>query len=90
MKLIEFDFVTKDDIALMLKCHPNTVLLYKKNQGWIEGIHYVNFDKRKLYNRQLILNLVQCGGVVESEEHQRAIAVYLANRLDNQSIGRKK
>lgn len=88
--LIEFDFITKHEAAALLRCHPSTVGVHRKTQGWIEGIHFVYFGKKILYNRQLLLNLVQCNGEVMSVEHQNAIAVYLANRLDNQPLGRRK
>jgi len=88
--LIEFDFVDKAEAARIFSCHPKTVEKYRKEQAWIEKIHFVAFGGKILYNRQLLLNLVQCGGEVMSEEHQRAIAFYLANRLDNQSLPRKR
>lgn len=90
MQLIEFDFVKIEDAAKIMCCHPETINSSRKNKGWLEGIHYVRLGKKILYNRQLLLNLVQCGGEVMSVEHQNAIAVYLANRLDNQPLGRRK
>lgn len=89
-QLIEFDFITKHEAAALLRCHPKTVEIYRKEQQWIEGIHFVYFGGKILYNRQLLLNLIQCGGEVMSMEHQNAIAFYLANRLDNQPARRKK
>lgn len=80
--MIEFEFVTRDEIAELLRCHPRTVDVWRKEQGWLDGVHF-SFYGKYLYNRQLLLNLVQCGGDVDSEEHQRAIAYYLSNQLHN-------
>ncbi|NER22874.1 MAG: helix-turn-helix domain-containing protein [Symploca sp. SIO1C2] len=86
--LVEFDFVDTKEAAELLKCHRNTI--NKQRQQWVKGIHFVSFGGRYFYNRLLLLNLVQCSGEVNSEEHQRAIAFYLANRLDNQPLPRRK
>lgn len=82
-EVTEFEFVTSHEIAGLLRCHPKTVDVWRREKGWIDGVHFTFYGRKYLYNRQLLLNLIQCGGDVESEEHQKAIAYYLNSQLHN-------
>lgn len=79
----EFNFVSTKEIAEIIRCHPKSVDLFRSQQKWIEGIHYVRYGRRILYNVELIKDLIQCGGNVESADHLNAIAYYNDSRLGN-------
>ena len=81
--MTEFVFVRRDEIAQLLRVHPKTINVWRRERGWIEGVHFTSLYGKFAYNRELLLNLIQCGGEVDSEEHQKAIAYYLSSQLHN-------
>ncbi len=85
------NFVSRRELSRRLSISATTLKRYRLNGTWIEGIHWVRLNSRcTRYNVELITDWLQNRDDLVA--HQRAIAVYQANLLSNQSLpqGRRK
>jgi len=85
-----FNFITKQQAAQIIKKHPATLSRYRKQGLLLEGIHFVRSGNEYLYNQALLTDWVANGCETNTPDHQRAIALYLSQKLGNQTKNRRQ
>ena len=79
------NFVNKQGACQYLKLSETTLKRYRLQGLLIEGIHWVRLNSRCIrYNLDLLQDWMR--NRHDPSTHQRAIEVYQANLLNNQSI----
>ena len=79
------NFVNKQGACQYLKLSETTLKRYRLQGLFIEGIHWVRLNSRCIrYNLDLLQDWLR--NRHDPDAHQRAIKVYQANLLNNQSI----
>ncbi|MEM8804460.1 MAG: hypothetical protein AAGF01_00210 [Cyanobacteria bacterium P01_G01_bin.38] len=82
-------FVSKQEATQCLKLSDTTLKRYRSQGLLIEGLHWVRINSRVIrYNLELLKDWVH--NRHDPVAHQRAIAVYQASLLSNQSSTSKK
>jgi len=79
-----FEFIDKHEAAQILKVHPGTLNRYRQEGKLIEGVHYTRLSSQTIrYNKALLEDWV--ANRDDPAAHRRAIEVFLASLLGNQS-----
>ncbi len=87
------NFCNGTEACKILNCSDRTLIRYRNQAKLIEGIHWGrNPGGRVLYNSELLLNLVICGGDANHPDHQKVITKYLESLPENlaKKPGRKR
>ena len=88
MIAIHFEFIDKREAAKILKVHPGTLNRYRHEGRLIEGVHYTRLSSQTIrYNRALLEDWV--ANRDDPAAHRRAIEIYIASLIGNQSKKRK-
>lgn len=84
MTATPFEFIDKHEAAQILKVHPGTLNRYRQEGKLIEGVHYTRLSSQTIrYNKALLEDWV--ANRDDPAAHRRAIEVFLASLLGNQS-----
>lgn len=78
---MEFDLVSRCEIARLLRLSPGTIKVYQR-KNWLEGVHFIRINSRVTrFNLQLIEDWLH--NINDGQAHQRAIEAYQSTRLSN-------
>ncbi|MGL4376193.1 MAG: hypothetical protein ACRCT1_07120 [Microcoleaceae cyanobacterium] len=80
--------VNKNRASELLSKSSRTLLRYRQQGIFIEGIHCCFVGNEWLYQEELILDLAMCGMNPYHPDHQRAIAYFQSQKMGNKLKGR--
>ncbi|MCU0546822.1 MAG: hypothetical protein MUE44_32435 [Oscillatoriaceae cyanobacterium Prado104] len=85
------NFIDAIGACKILNCSSRSLLRYRQQGKLLEGIHWGrNPSSKVLYDRELLENLVVCGGDVNHPDHQKFIQRILLDRPENQNQKKKQ